>query len=126
MDSPVIATADDAVQMLRPLFAGASGERIVILHLGADRGLLGTSDHAGSTDHADLPLRAIVAEALRLDAHGMIVAHNHPSGAARPSEEDVAATAILMRTLRTLDIRLYDHLIFAGAAWASFRGLGLL
>lgn len=122
----VIRTAEDAVAALRPHFVDHAREQIVILYLAADRHLLGVSSHAGSTDFADLPLRAIIAEALRLEANGMIVAHNHPSGAAEPSEEDKAATAVLARTARALDIRVHDHLIFADNSWTSFRGLGLL
>ncbi|WP_165356301.1 JAB domain-containing protein [Sphingosinicella sp. BN140058] len=122
----MITTAEEAVAALRPHFENAAREQIVVLYLAADRRLLGVSSHPGSTDFADLPLRAIIAEALRLEAAGMIVAHAHPSGTAKPSEEDKAATAVLARTARALDIRLHDHLIFAGEAWASFRGLGLL
>lgn len=122
----VIATADEAAAILAPLLAGRDAEAIAILHLGPGRRLLGLSRHPGGPDSAELPLRAIVAEALRLDAAGMIVAHNHPSGEARPSEADVAATAALARALRPLGIRLHDHLIFAGADCASFRDLGLL
>ena len=126
MDAPVIATADDAAKLLRPRFDALAGERVVVLHLGAGRGLLGISEYPGTIDQADLPLRAIIGSALEHDARGMIVAHNHPSGAARPSEEDVAATALLVRTAKALEIHVYDHLIFAGGSWASFRGLGLL
>ena len=126
MAEAAIATAEDAARLLASCFAGAVEERIAVLHLGAERELLAISEHPGSSDAAELPLRAIVGEALRLEASAMIVAHNHPSGDARPSDADIDATRILAETLRRLDIRLLDHLIFAGAESASFRALGLI
>ena len=126
MAESAIASAEDAARLIAPRFESACKEKIVVLHLGAGRALLAISEHEGDGDAADLPLRAIVAEALRLDACAMIVAHNHPSGDARPSEEDIDATRILAETAGRLDIRLLDHLIFAGDDRASFRALGLL
>jgi DNA repair protein RadC len=126
MDGVSISTAAEAAGLLAARFGRSDAEKIAILYLDGERRLLRLSEYSGSTDSADLPLRAIVAEALRLEAAGMVVAHNHPSGEARPSEEDVAATAVLARALRDLEIRLYDHLIFAGDDCASFRALGLL
>jgi DNA repair protein RadC len=126
MSETAIATAEDAAALLADRFAGLAGEMIVVLHLGEERQVLAVSEHPGSRDGADLPLRAIVAESLRLDARAMIVAHNHPSGDARPSDADVEATRILAETARRLDLRLLDHLIFAGPACTSFRALGLL
>lgn len=81
---------------------------------------------AGSPETVELPLRRIFADALRLDAVGLILAHNHPSGDPQPSREDVEATRILAATGDRLGIRLIDHLIFAGARTCSLRGLGLL
>ena len=126
MAESAIASAEDAARLLAPRFEGARGERIVVLHLGEGRSLLAICEHEGDVDSAELPLRAIVAEALRLDSRAMIVAHNHPSGDSRPSEADIDATRILAETAGRLDIRLLDHLIFAGADHASFRALGLL
>ena len=122
----MIATAADAADALRRCFDDASGETIAVLHLDSNRRLLGITEYPGDRDSADLPLRAIVAEALRLDAAGLIVAHNHPSGDARPSAEDIDATRRLGETARALGIALHDHLIFAAGGCGSFRALGLL
>ena len=54
------------------------------------------------------------------------MAHNHPSGDPRPSRADIQATRRLAETADALDIRLHDHLIFAGTDCRSFRELGLL
>ncbi|WP_167737613.1 JAB domain-containing protein [Sphingomonas parva] len=122
----VIATAEDAAQLLAATWPDGAAETIAVLHLDSEGRMLGRSEHPGDADAVDLPLRAIIAEALRLDASGMIVAHNHPSGDPTPSSEDVEATRILAETARRLDIRLVDHLIFGGDGCSSFRALGLL
>ena len=81
---------------------------------------------SGTFDTVDVPVRAVVADALALDAAGGGMAHNHPSGDATPSEADRLLTARLSRALDALGMRLFDHLIFVGDDYASFSGLGLL
>jgi len=71
-------------------------------------------------------MRRIAADALRLGAHVIVVAHNHPSGDPTPSAEDCRATARLAEVAETLGIALCDHLVFAQGNWRSFRALGLL
>ena len=67
-----------------------------------------------------------LGEALRLDARGIILAHNHPSGECRPSGCDIAATHQLAAVASALDIELIDHLIFTHEAVYSMRAGGLL
>lgn len=73
-----------------------------------------------------LRMRALLGEALRHDAAGIILAHNHPSGHCRPSGCDIAATRRLAEVARALDIALIDHLIFTTEAVYSMRAGGLL
>jgi DNA repair protein RadC len=71
-------------------------------------------------------MRGLLGEALRLDAVGIILAHNHPSGQCRPSERDISATRRLCDVAKALDIALIDHLIFTEDAVYSMRAGGLL
>lgn len=71
-------------------------------------------------------MRALLGEALRHDATGIILAHSHPSGQCRPSACDIAATRRLSAVARALDIALIDHLIFTASAVYSMRAGGLL
>lgn len=98
-----------------------------VAHLDSDHGLIGLRlSYARGPARIDLPIRAIVADALALASYGLIIAHNHPSGAARPSESDVSATRMLSNVIRPLGFRLHDHLVFGGNECFSFRALGLL
>ena len=122
-----VATARDAADLLAPLFADGEREKLVVLHLDAALRLIEVDEHpAGGGDETGLPLRAIFAAALRHGAEGLVIAHNHPSGNPAPSRADIEATRRLVEVAEPLDIRLHDHLIFAGGECRSFRELGLL
>lgn len=71
-------------------------------------------------------MRALLGDALRHDAAGIILAHSHPSGHCRPSGCDIATTRRLADVARALDITLIDHLIFTTDAVYSMRAGGLL
>ena len=123
----IVATAQDAARLFGPCFAACDGERLAVAYLGEGQELieLGTIGR-GAPDMVDLPMRLIFADALRLDAIGLMIAHNHPSGDPQPSRADVEATRALATIAAGLGIRLHDHLIFAGAETSSLRRLGLL
>ncbi len=125
-EATFIRTAADAAALAEPLLAGVEGERIVVLYLTRDRRVIEVAEYAGEAEHADLPMRRIIAEALRLGSEGLVVAHNHPSGDPEPSAADLSATRALTATARSLGIALHDHLIFAGGQWRSLRQMGLL
>jgi DNA repair protein RadC len=122
-----VATILDAETLLAPLFSGAEVERVAALHLGPGRSLIGlTLEAAGNAGDVELPVARILASALKLGAHGIIVAHNHPSGDPAASRADAQATEALLSGAAALGIRLYDHIIFAGERSSSFAALGLL
>lgn len=64
--------------------------------------------------------RIVVESALRHQAHSVILAHNHPSGDVRPSEEDREATDSIRSALATIGISLFDHMIVGGESVFSF------
>ena len=73
-----------------------------------------------------MPIREIIVDAARLGSAGVMLAHNHPSGDARPSRQDCAATQKLARAGEAIDLAILDHLVFAGDGCSSMRRLGLL
>jgi len=124
----LVATAENAAELFRPLFDSAQGERLAIAFLTREQELIEVremSEGAGA-DEVALPVRRILEEALRLGAAGLLVAHNHPSGDASPSRADLEATRDLADVASRLGVRVHDHLIFGGGEVVSLRGLGLL
>ena len=122
----LLSSSMDAAKLFAPMLGERPCERVVIAYLGRERELLEVEQSEGGTDEAELPLRRIIAQALALDAAGLIVAHNHPSGDPCPSAADIDATRRLADTAGALGLRLYDHLIFARGGFRSMRALGLL
>lgn len=122
----LILTARDAADLLAPRFDTCLNEKLVVAYLAADRRLLDVSEIEGCSVDVCVPARLIVSTALHLDARGLILAHNHPSGDPNPSEADLQATRRLVAATEALGIAVHDHLIFAAGECCSFRALGLL
>jgi len=70
--------------------------------------------------------REVVKRALAHNAAGVILAHNHPSGAAEPSQSDRWLTDQLKAALALVDVRVLDHFVVAGNGSLSFAERGLL
>lgn len=123
----IIDRLDVAHALLAPIFHRACDERLCVIHLGQTLRLLGLKLHyAVPGQTVDLPVRKIIADALALKTRSLILAHNHPSGDARPSTTDLEATRSLVQVARPLGISIRDHLIFGGDKFVSLRSEGLL
>ncbi len=75
---------------------------------------------SGGQDSTVIDKKAIVRRALEKKSAAVILVHNHPSGSALPSTEDIRQTRDLHRALDTCDIRLIDHVIISGGSYYSF------
>lgn len=80
----------------------------------------------GTIDGTSVYPREVVKEALAINAAAVILAHNHPSGVAEPSQADERITRRLKSALDLVDIRLLDHLIIGDGAATSLARRGFL
>jgi len=80
----------------------------------------------GTIDGASVHPREIVKQALQRNSAAVIVAHNHPSGVAEPSQADELITQRVKEALGLVDIRLLDHIIVGDGASVSLAERGLL
>lgn len=80
----------------------------------------------GTIDGTSVYPREVVKEALMVNAAAVILAHNHPSGVAEPSQADEQITRRLKAALELVDIRLLDHLIIGDGNATSLAGRGLI
>jgi DNA repair protein RadC len=80
----------------------------------------------GVPDRAVVYPRKVMESALRRSATALVVAHNHPSGEARPSEQDKELTRHLSQAAQIMQMRLLDHLIVTADTVFSFKKEGLL
>lgn len=112
---------------LLPYFYGARDEMVYLLSLDAAGKVLNCRllGH-GSVNSANVPARRLVQEALGANATAVVLAHNHPSGIALPSKEDVELTLRLRDALDVMDILLLDHIVVADDDFVSMRDSGYL
>ena len=80
----------------------------------------------GSASAVNLDIRKVVQNAIVYAASSVILAHNHPSGVALPSQEDHAATLRVKAALEAIDVRLEDHIVVADHDFISFSQSGFL
>ena len=80
----------------------------------------------GTIDGTSVYPREVVKEALAVNAAAVILAHNHPSGVAEPSQADERITKRLKSALELVDIRLLDHLIIGDGSATSLASRGLI
>lgn len=113
---------------LRLKLAGLPHEVFMVLLLDARNRLLAAVElFRGSLTQTSVHPREVVKLALAHNAAGVLLAHNHPSGAAEPSRADEALTQTLKQALALVEIRLLDHFIVAGTAEPlSFAEKGLI
>jgi len=108
----VVTGAADAYRILYPYFFGARDERVYLLCMDGKGKSLGVRLIAeGNVNAAEVTTRGVVEAALSLNATQVILAHNHVSGLALPSEEDRSTTRYLAKVLATVGVTLADHLI---------------
>ena len=78
----------------------------------------------GSVNAASISVRRIVETALAANATAVVLAHNHPSGMALPSDEDVLTTRRVAMALSAVEIRLVDHIVVADDDYVSMSQSG--
>jgi DNA repair protein RadC len=82
--------------------------------------------HEGTVDQSVVYPRKVMERALHHKASAMILVHNHPGGSCRPSEQDKALTAQLVKIAWGLGLRVHDHIIMCKAGYFSFLERGML
>ena len=80
----------------------------------------------GTIDGTSVYPREVVKQALAVNAAAIILAHNHPSGVAEPSQADERITRRIKSALELVDIRLLDHLIIGDGISTSLASRGML
>ena len=122
-----LGTYADLAAYCRALYLGVGHEQFYVLCFDAQFKLLSACRLAdGTPGEVTVAPRMVLREALRRDALGAVISHNHPSGSPFPSEEDIALTREIHQALAAASIRLYDHVIIAGSQDYSFFAHHLL
>ncbi|MDO5152054.1 MAG: DNA repair protein RadC [Eubacteriales bacterium] len=120
-----LTSLDACGAYLVPYFFGRSKETVFLLCLDAKCKVLCCREVGeGSVNSASISVRKIVETALGANATTVVLAHNHPSGVALPSEEDVQTTWRVAAALNAVEIHLADHIVVADGDYVSMAQSG--
>ena len=81
--------------------------------------------YVGTVAHAVVSTRDIVRQGLEVNAVGVVIFHNHPSGDPAPSGEDILFTRRASDALRLVDLELVDHLVIGASRYESLKQKGV-
>lgn len=126
MREVILSTIEACGRYLVPFFYQRPNETVFLLCLDAKCKVLSCEKVGeGGVNSAGIPIRKIVEMALKANATSVILAHNHPSGLAIPSGEDIQTTRRVAMALDAVEIVLADHIIVADNDWISMVQSGL-
>lgn len=115
-----LTTIDAYGRYLVPYFSTQRSEEVYLLCLDAKCMVLCCRKVGdGSINATNVSIRKIVEMALTANATSVVLAHNHPSGVALPSAEDIATTKLIANALIMVDVILNDHIIVADNDYTS-------
>jgi len=123
----IIPDSVTAGEFLKPYFAGERDEVVYMISMDSKCKILETLRlFRGSVNSASISIRKIVGNALKNNATRVILAHNHTSGIALPSNADIETTARIKEALAAVDVILVDHLVMSDNDFVSMADSGNL
>lgn len=125
-EQPIINSAEDAVPLLKEIRNKKQEYFVAITLDGANRLISQRTITIGTLNSSLSHPREVFADAITDRASGVIVAHNHPSGTLRPSDNDIKITERLFESSKLLGITLLDHIIVTKDKHFSFANNQLL
>lgn len=126
-DVECITSDGDVVQIMRPIFDGMSHEECWALYLTSSNRIIERQRVSqGGVQATVVDHRLIVKRALELLSTQIILVHNHPSGAASPSDADKVLTRKIKEAAALFDIQLLDHIIISSEGHFSLRREGMM
>lgn len=129
LDKPgmVIDSYEKAGEVLRKYFWGERNELVVMMCLDAKCRMVGCHKlSTGSSSSLNFDIRDLMMTALADKSSKVYLAHNHPSGVALPSEEDIMTTRNIYRALDEMNVELMDHLVMAEDDYTSMEASGII
>lgn len=125
-DMKILTTLEQCAEYMLPLFYGRRLETVFLLCLDAKCKVLSCREIAeGDVNSTGLSVRKVVETALGANATSVVLAHNHPSGVAVPSGEDVQTTCKIAAALEAVDVQLVDHIVVADQDYVSMVQSGI-
>ena len=120
-DAPFISSTDTLIEFCRCAMGYSEVEVLRIIYVDAKLKVMDSEVlQKGSVSSVNISPRDIVSNALKKNASGIIMVHNHPTGDPRPSHNDVEATKKVKEACDTVGIKLHEHIIITPSDYYSF------
>ncbi|MEP0132480.1 MAG: DNA repair protein RadC [Eudoraea sp.] len=127
MEKAQISGSQAVFDLLQPLVADLPHEEFWIVYLNNSNKVIHKAQLSkGGITGTLVDVRLVMKQALELGAVSLILAHNHPSGALKPSEADKKITNKLQKASEAMDIRVLDHVIITQNKYYSFADNNLI
>lgn len=121
----ILTSLESCANYMLPFFFGRKVETVFLLCLDAKCKVLCCKELGeGNVNAAGISVRRVVETAINSNATTVILAHNHPSGIAVPSNEDLFTTRRVAAALDAVDVHLADHIIVADGDYVSIAQSG--
>ena len=118
----LLSSPDLVFNYLKASAGSSKDEKFKAIFLNSTNKLLAVETiQEGTVNKSAVYPRKIVERALYNNAVGVIVAHNHPGGGLKPSQDDHMVTNAIREALKIVDISLLDHIIIGSDGYFSFR-----
>lgn len=115
-----LRSIEACAEYMRPYFVGRPVETVFMLCLDAKCKVICCKKVSeGGVNSTPLSSRKVVETAIHSKATSVVLAHNHPSGVAVPSVEDVQVTNHIGSALKSVDVILVDHIVFGDNDYVS-------
>lgn len=122
-----VSTPDAVVRFIRSAIAKENQEYFIVLLLDARQRIIDARGVAlGTLASVDVHPREVFKDAVRLGAHSIIIAHNHPSGDAEPSQADIDLTKRMTKIGEMHGIPVLDHIVIAPHDHTSLASMGMM
>lgn len=122
-----ITSDSDVVRVMQPMIGMLQHEECWVLYLASSGRILERMRVSqGGVQATVVDSKLILKRAIELLASQIVIVHNHPSGSAEPSRQDMELTERISEAAKLVDMRLLDHVIIARGVHYSFRGHGLV
>ena|ERR1035437_3555312 len=122
-----ITASSQAFEYLQPLMCDLQHEEFWIIYLNRSNAIIEHCNVSkGGTSGTIIDVRIILKKGIELLASSIVLAHNHPSGSAKPSDADKAITEKIASAGKLVDINVIDHIIVCEHSYFSFADQGLL
>ena len=121
-ERPAIDSPEKAASLVHYEMSALEQEELRVILLDTrNRALRIETVYRGSLNSSQVRIAELFKAAIRANAAGVIVVHNHPSGDPQPSPEDIAVTRAIVQAGKLLDIDVLDHLVIGRGKWVSLK-----